>query len=151
MSLQNFEFCISIVFNFSWEIQSPQETLKMMFMQTFWGTTTSIMMFLKKAYWASPFLVLLTSCKVIAIVNFAAIQINYFFWAQLLRYVEIKDYAAFKGTLSISWINKCKKVAFKHKSDFNWCQSWSHILKTSNQSRSQNLGKTCLGNRPSAC
>ena len=59
-------------------------------------------MFLKKAYWTSPFLVLVTSCKVSAIVNFAAIQINYFFWVQLLRYVEIKDYAAFKGILSVS-------------------------------------------------
>ena len=74
-----------------------------------------------------------------------------FFWAQLLRYVEIKDYAAFKGILSVSWINKCKKVAFKLKSDLNWCQSRSLMLKTSNQSRPQNLGKTCLGNRPSAC
>ena len=58
------------------------------------------------------------------------------FDARLLRCVEIKD--------------KCKKVAFKLKSDLNWCQSWSHMLKASNQSQPQNLDKICLGNRPTA-
>ena len=45
-------FCTSIVFNFSWDLQSPEEKLKMMLMQNFRGTTKSSMIFLKKAnYW----------------------------------------------------------------------------------------------------
>ena len=47
------KFCISIVFNFSWDLQSPQEKLETMLMQNFGGTKKSIMVFLKKAY--SPF------------------------------------------------------------------------------------------------
>ena len=45
-------FCTSIVFNFSWDLQLPEEKLKMMLMQNFRGTTKSSMIFLKKAnYW----------------------------------------------------------------------------------------------------
>ena len=44
------KFCISIVFNFSWDLQSPQEKLETMLMQNFGGTKKSIMVFLKKAY-----------------------------------------------------------------------------------------------------
>ena len=42
------KFCISIVFNFSWYSQSPQEKLKTMLMQTFGGTTKSIMVLFQK-------------------------------------------------------------------------------------------------------
>ena len=37
------KFCISIVFNFSWDIQSSQEKLKIMLMQNFGGLTKCIM------------------------------------------------------------------------------------------------------------
>ena len=37
------KFCISIVFNFSWDLQSSQEKLKTMLMQNFWGQTKCIM------------------------------------------------------------------------------------------------------------
>ena len=40
-------FCISIVFNFSWDLQSPEEKLVP---KTFGGTTKGIRVFLKKAY-----------------------------------------------------------------------------------------------------
>ena len=44
------KICISIVFNFSWDLQSPQEKLKLMLMQTFGETIKSIMVFLKKVF-----------------------------------------------------------------------------------------------------
>ena len=43
------KICISIVFNFSWDLQSPQEKLKLMLMQIFGQTTKSVMVFLKMA------------------------------------------------------------------------------------------------------
>ena len=42
------KFCI--VFNFSCDLQSPQEKLKTIIIHNFGGTTNSIMVFLKKAY-----------------------------------------------------------------------------------------------------
>ena len=44
------KFCISIVFNFSWDLQLPQEKLKTMLVQNFGGTEKSIMVCLKKTY-----------------------------------------------------------------------------------------------------
>ena len=43
-------FCIIIVLNFSWDLQSPQEKLKTMLVQNFGATSKSVMVFLKKAY-----------------------------------------------------------------------------------------------------
>ena len=40
------KFCISFVFNFSWDLQSPQEKLT----QSFGGTIKNILVFLKKVY-----------------------------------------------------------------------------------------------------
>ena len=37
------KFCISIVFNFSWDLQSSQGKLKTMLMQNVWGQKKSIM------------------------------------------------------------------------------------------------------------
>ena len=44
------QFCLSTVFNFPWDLQSPQENLKTTSMQDVGGTTKSIMEFLKKAF-----------------------------------------------------------------------------------------------------
>ena len=45
------KFCISIFFlNFSWDLQSPEKTLKAMLMQNFGETSKSIMIFLKNAH-----------------------------------------------------------------------------------------------------
>ena len=46
------QFCISIVFNFSRDLQSPQEKFKKMLMQTFGGTSKSIIVFLKKVHYS---------------------------------------------------------------------------------------------------
>ena len=43
-------FCIIIVLNLSWDLQSPQEKLKTMLVQNFGATSKSVMVFLKKAY-----------------------------------------------------------------------------------------------------
>ena len=43
-------FCIIIVLNFYWDLQSPQEKLKTMLMQNFGATAKSIMVFLKNAH-----------------------------------------------------------------------------------------------------
>ena len=48
------KFCISIVFSFSWDLQSPQEKLETMLMKNFGGTKKSIMVFLKKAHLKLP-------------------------------------------------------------------------------------------------
>ena len=44
------QFCISISFNFSGDLQSPEKKLKAMFMQNFGETSKSVMVFLKKAH-----------------------------------------------------------------------------------------------------
>ena len=44
------KFCISIVFNFSWDLQLPQERLETILVQNFGGTKKSIMVFLKKTH-----------------------------------------------------------------------------------------------------
>ena len=44
------KFWISIVFNFSRDLQSPQEKLKTKVRQNFGGATKSIMVFLRKTY-----------------------------------------------------------------------------------------------------
>ena len=49
LSLQN--FATAMVFNFSWDLKSPEEKLKTMLMQNFGGTTKNIMESLEKAYW----------------------------------------------------------------------------------------------------
>ena len=43
------KFYISIVFNFPWDSQLPQERFKTMFMQNFRETTKSIIVFFKNA------------------------------------------------------------------------------------------------------
>ena len=44
------KFCISIVINFSWNLQSPQEKQKTILQQNFGGTKKSMMLLLRKAY-----------------------------------------------------------------------------------------------------